>query len=150
MYKLILHNANKLLDVIEGLTDIKVLEDGVEYIKDGTASFVKGLGEGIDFFFTPDKQPISVNYNEDLTQEILQAKIDKSVFQYVSDTEVLKNTVEGLQEVDMFTLDMYSKVEERTVGMQDIDDFTLEMVYSLQAKIEELEARLAALEGGTK
>lgn len=54
----------------------------------------------------------------------------------------------GMQEIDAYTLDQTFLINDRTEGMQEIDQFTLDMVFVLEAKIQELEQRIATLEGG--
>jgi hypothetical protein len=60
----------------------------------------------------------------------------------------LDQRTQGMQEIDFFTLDQTNRIDERTEGMQDIDQFTLDFVFELLARVEQLEQKVAQLEGG--
>lgn len=85
---------------------------------------------------------------------VSQAELDAKVAEYKDRSPIrqdianLDDRTIGMQGIDDYTLERTSVLDEKTVGMQDVDDFTLALVFELQAKVAELEEKIATLQGG--
>lgn len=97
---------------------------------------------------TPEQEAIIKRAGKDVEQFKREVAETPSPLSTVKqDVTLLNEKADGFQNIDMFTLEKTVTLEEKTQGMQNIDDFTLSMVMQMQARIDELEARVQTLEG---
>jgi hypothetical protein len=81
-------------------------------------------------------------------EQIEQEKVDNEKLKPVTTEtfEIVEKRTVDLQEMDSFTLSLAMLIEQRSMDLQGMDDFILS---TLLSRIEELEARIQKLEGGT-
>ena len=142
--KIVILNDGKVMDVIHA----KDLKASNEELKWHNGS-IKGerILEAIDYAIFEDDFPVEVD--DVLTVEDLSQKKDPNEFVHASPIQVLEEKTTIMQEIDDFTLQMTSSVDQRTVDMQGIDDFALQQIFALEERIIQLEQRVQQLEGGS-
>ena len=141
--KIVIFNDNKVVDVIEA-KDIKASNEELKW-HNGS---IKGerLLEAINYAIFEDDFQVEIDDVLDTTV-VDSNKKDPNEFVEVSPVEVLEEKTTIMQEIDDFTLQLTSSVDQRTVDMQGIDDFALQMIMTLEQRMNELEARIQTLEG---